>query len=394
MARGYFTERLSLLDAWRWLDACPDLIGSERVSLEEAFGRALAAPLKFPADRPDRDVALLDGYALQAESTLGASTYNPLFLTLIAKGVTVGAGSACVCNAGEAVPPGADTVLPPEAGEAVGAVLEVSDPVARGTGLARKGQAARRDDLAIAAGDRLSAPQIALAASLGITHLTVRSRPDVAIVLAGAKPPATEALGTALASLVRRDGGLARVLPSDGDLVRILTGVGAADLVLLVGRSGWGEDDHAAQAVTAAGGRIDHHGLALTPGGSAGLGRLTEAPLLLLPGDPLSALVSYELLAGRLLRRLAGRAADWPGPVRRCTLSRKIASPIGVSEWVPVLCRGSNAEPLALGPADGLVGYARADGFLVVPDGLEGYAPGEWVHVVTMSNDTTGQDRP
>jgi len=392
--RGRFTERLSLADAWAWLDACPDLSGSEPALLDQIFGRVLAVPLVFPEDRPDRDVALVDGYAVQAESTLGASAYNPLLLTIVPKGMELAVGSASVCHAGETLPRGADAVLPLEAGEVAGTALAVCDAAARWTGIGRKGQAARRDDVAIAAGRRLGGPQIALAASLGRTHLSVRRRPDVAVVLAGAKPPANEALGMALSALVARDGGQVRLLSGDGGVMRGLADATAADLVLLVGRSGWGEDDDAVTAIAATGGRIDHHGFALTPGGSAGLGWLGGAPLLLLPGDPLSALVSYELLAGRLLRRLAGRASDWPCGVRQLTLSRKIASPIGVSEWVPVVYRGLSAEPLALAPADGLAGYAKADGFLIVSARLEGYAPGALVDVVVTSGDTATQDGP
>jgi len=388
-----FAERLPLADAWMWLDACPDAAGPEPVPLNQAFGRVLAAPVIFPEDRPDCDLALMDGYAVHAESTLGADSYNPLFLALVPKGSRVTAGSACLCWAGEAPPPGADAVAPLDVGQATGAVVELCAAIPRGAGLARRGDAARCGDIAIPAGLRLAAARIALAASLGATQLTVRRRPDVALVLVGAKPPTIEALGVALCGLVERDGGVARCAARCGDMTQTLAGIAAADIVVVVGRSGWGEDDDAARAIAAARGRLDHHGLAIAPGGSAGLGWLGSAPLLLLPGDPLSALATYELLAGRLLRRLAGRASPWPYPLRRFTLSRKIASPIGVSEWTPVVCRGSSAEPLALSPADGLAGYARADGFLVVPAGLEGYAPGEGVEIVVASEPAATQER-
>jgi len=391
MTQGRFTERLPLADAWMWLDACPDTMGSEAAPLHRAFGRVLRAPLTFPADRPERDLALIDGHAVRAESTLGASTYNPLFLTIVPKGTALTAGCASVCHAGETLPPGADAVLPVEIGEAVGTSLEVCDAVALGYGIGRRGQAARRDGVAIEAGRRLGAPQIALAASLGVTWLTTRQRPVVTLVLVGPKPPATEALRLAISSLVARDGGVAQCGPPHPDVARTLSCAEPTDLFLVVGRSGWGEDDDAVHAIATAGGRIDHHGLALTPGGSAGLGWLGAAPLLLLPGDPLSALVTYELLAGRLVRRLAGRAADFPCPVQRFVLTRKIASPVGVSEFVPVVCEGSSVEPLALAPADGLASYARAGGFLVVPAGLEGYPPGAMVEIVTMSNDISRQ---
>jgi len=386
MAEGRFTERPSLVDAWAWLDACPNVTGSELVPLDQAFGRVLSVPVTFPADRPGRDIALADGYAVQADSTLGASSYNPLPLAIVPKGDPVAAGCASICCAGETLPPGADAVLPLEVAEVVSTILEVCDAVARGGGVGRKGEAARRDDVAIAAGRRLGAPQIALAASLGLTHLPVRLCPVVALVVAGPKPPAFEATGLALVALARRDGGMARLVHCEGDIARTLSCIAAADLVLLVGHSGWGEDDDAVQAITTAGGRVDHHGIALIPGGSAALSWLGGVPLLLLPGDPLSALVTYEVLAGRLLRRLAGRASDWPRAVRPFTLSRKIVSPIGVSEWVPVVCRGPCAEPLGVPPADGLACYARADGFLVVPAGFEGFAPGTRVDVIMSDN--------
>ena len=152
-----FAERLSLADAWAWLDAYRDAPASEPLPLPEALGRVLSAPLAFPEDRPDRELALIDGYALQAEFTLGADSYNPLSLTLVPKGAPVTAGSAIVCCAGEAVPPGADAVAPLDVGQATGAVVDFCAVVARGAGLAHKGDAARRGDIAIAAGRRLVA---------------------------------------------------------------------------------------------------------------------------------------------------------------------------------------------------------------------------------------------
>ena len=255
------------------------------------------------------------------------------------------------------MPSGADAVLPLEAGEAVGSILEICAPVARGQNVGIMGQAAKAGDVAIAQGRRLGAPEIALAALLGVQRLDVLRRPDVALVVVGPKPPAFEAIATALSCLITRDGGVARVISAgNGGLAESIRSSAGADIVLVAGRSGWGDDDEAASAIVAAGGRLDHHGLALTPGGSAGFGGLGDAPLLLLSGDPLAALVTYDLLAGRLVRHLAGRANELPYPIRRFKLLRKITSPIGMSEWVAVRCHGSNVEPLPLPQADGLAG--------------------------------------
>lgn len=355
------SERLPLADAWAWLDARRSPAVPEAAPLAEAAGRVLAADLLHPADRPDRDIALSDGYAVAAEATVGAGPYSPLVLP------------ARPCRAGEALPDLADAVLGREAGEPLGGMLEVSAPVARGAGVARCGEAARRGDVALPAGTLLGPAHLALAASLGATHLTVWRRPAVALLVAGPKPPCHEALAAALAALVARDGGLPGAHPAD------------ADLVLMAGRSGWGTDDDAAPTLAAAGGALDHHGIAIAPGGSAGLGRLGAAPLVLLPGDPAAALVAYELLAGRLLRRLAHRPADWPALLRRVRLSRRVASPIGTTDFVPLVLSGELAAPLALPPADGLAGLVRADGFLVVPAGREGYAAGDEVAAVVTA---------
>src|SRR5271157_778940 len=99
-AWGRFRERLSLIDAWAWIDACRNATDSELAPLNHAVGRVLSAPLIFPADRPDRDIALVDGYAVQAESTLGASSYTPLLLTIVANGGAVTAECASICCAG------------------------------------------------------------------------------------------------------------------------------------------------------------------------------------------------------------------------------------------------------------------------------------------------------
>jgi molybdopterin molybdotransferase len=395
MAKSGFTERMSLDEAWAWLDARPQLTDVETIPLDRAFGRVLAVSLTFSEDRPDRDRIVADGYAVRSESTMGASGYNPLFLTVVPKSGPLAKEAASLCHAGDPVPSNANAVLPLDAGEVVGSILEICAPVARGQDIGRKGLAAKQGDVAIPRGRRLGGPEIALAALLGTQALPLLRRPEIAVVLAGPKPPAVDALATALSALIARDGGVARVLlAGDAGMVESLRASLGADLLLVVGRSGWGDDDEAARAIEDAGGRLDHHGLALRPGGTVGCGGLGAASLLLLPGDPLAALVTYDLLAGRLIRRLAGHAVELPYSVRRFPLLRKIASPIGVSEWVPVRRIASGIEPLALSQADGLAGVGQIYGFLVVPAGLEGYAPGESIEIYVTAEGSTPEERP
>lgn len=378
LAGGGFSERLSLEVAWAWLDARPAPLAAEDAPLAESAGRVLAEAIYFSGDRPPIALALIDGYAVQAESALGASAYNPLPLTLSSEGAAVAPGAASPVRAGTAAPEGADTVLPLSFGEVLGGMLHVCEAAPRGAGLARRGEAAAAGDLALPAGQFLGSAQLALAASIGLTHLKLVRRPSVALWIAGAKPPARESLAPALSALIARDGGTAQLVASDD------APPPGADVLLMAGRSGWGADDDALTRLRSWGGEIAHHGLALTPGGSAGLGVLGEAPVLLLPGDPYAALATYEALAGRLIRRFAGRPAAFAGPTRRLKLARKIASPVGVAEFALVACEAEVAWPMTPSPSDGLATLARADGFVLISAGQEGFGEGAEVEVVML----------
>jgi molybdopterin molybdotransferase len=378
MARRNFNERITLDAALAWIDAAPARGTVEDVALPAALGRVLAEPVTLGVDRPPLDLAFIDGYALQAEATLGATAYNPLSLPLAPSSEAVSAPFAVACCAGAPLPPGADAVLPLDAVEASAGLVEVGEPAPRGAGVARRGEMARRGEITLPAGRWLGPMQIALAASAGAKIVKVARRPVVEFRLAGAKPPGVDALAIALSALVARDGGIAHC--GDGGALG-----GDGEALVMVGRSGWGDDDNSIPRLLTEGGKLDHHGVAFAPGGSIGFGWLGSRPVILIPGDPYAALATYEVFIGRLVRRLAGRPASFARSVRRCRLVGKIASPVGVAEFAPVTIDGDSATLVAIAPSDGLVGLARADGFVLVPTGLEGFAEGAEVEVVELN---------
>ena len=378
MARRNFIERITLEAALAWIDAAPARGAVEEVALTAALGRVLAEPVTFGVDRPPFDLAFIDGYALQADATLGATAYNPLSLPLVPSGEAAATHFAAACCAGAPLPPGADAVLPTDAVEASAGMVEVSEPAPRGAGVARRGGTARRGEITLPAGRWLGPMQIALAASAGAKVVKLATRPVVELWLAGAKLPGVEALATAISALVARDGGIAHC--SVGGALN-----GGGDALVMVGRSGWGDDDNSIPQLLAQGGKLDHHGVAFAPSGSIGFGWLGPRPVVLIPGDPYAALAAYEVFVGRLVRRLAGRPASFARSVRRCRLVGKIASPVGVAEFAPVTIDGDSATLVAIAPSDGLVGLARADAFALVPAGLEGFAEGAEIDVVELN---------
>ena len=405
-----FSDRAPLSAAWAWLDAWPAASSTEMVLLAEATARVLAEPIVTRGDSPDRPRAAENGYAVRAADCDGANSYNPLVLPLLDPGADeLPAGSACPIASGWPLPSGADAVLPLEAAQPAGArSLEVLAPVAPGSGIERWRNALRAGTPVLEPGHRMRPVDVGYLAAMGVDRVAVVRRPRVALVVPGAKY-GPDALTPMLRALLARDEALVEVIPVDGAgelaLTAALTGIENCELVLAAGRAGTGLDDTAALALRAAGGTLALHGLALRPGGASGLATIQRSgrchpaavppkpliPILLLPGEPLACLVAYDMLAARLVRRLAGAHLDLPYPVAEFALARKIVSGIGMVEVVPV--RLANGWAMPVGADGGLAGAVQADGFVVVPEPSEGYpAAGRViVHLYETTRDGTSQ---
>ena len=240
--------------------------------------------------------------------------------------------------------------------------------------------------------------EIGLLAAAQVKHLPVIRRPQVRVLLAGRdlgqpdtppadRPPASRMIGEVdglLCALIERDGGVVaelRRIERDRESLCAALALPGADIVLLAGGTGAGADDFAAEALAKAG-ELAIHGVALHPGESAGMGRLgTGAPVVLLPGAPVDCLWTYELFAGRAVRRLAGRNPALPFRSREMRLERKIVSSIGMTEIFPMQCGEGQARPIASFAEAGLMAAVRADGFVILPEGGEGLAAGTAVTV-------------
>ena len=338
-------QMLALDDARAWLAArCPRL-PSEPVAVLDAGRRVLAADLRA-SGLPAYAVAAIDGQAVRAAETEGASEYSPL---------PVG-GSAVV--AGTAMPSGTDAVLPYSALDAGPAALA---PVARGYGVLRAGHDAR-EGWTMEAGTRLTPLHLALLARLGRQSVDVVRQPRVDIGAAAAKNGA-DALTPLLHGLVA---------VQSGHVVE-----GGANIRVLAGRSGGGPDDDGVRAFSS----VFAHGIAVRPGETAALGMIGQTPGVLLPGDPLACATAFALLVAPVLRQMGGLAEPGRVPAR---LGRKIASSLGRCDAVRVRVVEGVATPI--GPAEGgslSLGLA-ADGLVLAPEGSEGYAAGAIVEVVPL----------
>lgn len=334
--------------------------------LDTAIGAICAADARAGADRPVRPTALRDGWAVASAAVFGASPYAPVRL----------ARAAIRVEAGDALPPGADTVLAPEAVEAGEVVADA--PAGEGT-RAAGAELAAGDPLAVA-GTRLTALQALALGADGWREIAVR-RPRIRLVATGPGGEARAVCGL-LAALIGRAGarvaGLVAAEDSPEAIADTLVQEGA-DAVFVVGGTGFGRSDHSG-AVLARAGRVVAHGIALRPCETAGFGIVADRPVLLLPGRPEAALAAFLGLGRPLLAALAG--ADVPaGDAKR--LRRKVASTIGLGEIVFVRRVADGVEPL--GGADlPLRRLVLADGAILAPPEREGYPEGAWVEVMPL----------
>jgi putative molybdopterin biosynthesis protein len=402
-----------------WLDALERRrLEPVEMPLDRALGRVTAAPVWALRSSPAYDAAAMDGIAVRAADTLGATETAPRSLPHFA-----------VVDTGDALPEGFDAVVMREQLHWEGGVPEVRGAAAPWQHVRTIGEDVSATELLLPEGHRLRPVDLAAAAGAGHMRLAVRRAPRVVVIPTGdevrplgVEPAPGELVDTNSLMLVaqaREAGCEATAVPivrDDPAAIRAAVEDAAtrADLVVVVAGSSAGRDDHTAAVVEAAG-RLLVHGVAVKPGHPVVLGTIPAAaaaagpapaagaaapaagadaddaaprgagavPVLGAPGYPVSAALTFEIFALPLLAALEG-TAHAARPRARARLARRLASSLGTDDWVRVrlgrVGGGLVATPLPRG-AGVLTSLVRADGLLVVPAALEGHDAGEEVDV-------------
>jgi molybdopterin molybdotransferase len=401
--RGFRT-RSTVADALQWVDdESSRLQQSESVALDNAADRIVASDVTSPLHVPRFERAAMDGYAVVAEDTIGASPSCPVTLRVIedslpgaAAGCSVTSGSAIRIMTGGPVPAGATAVLPVESvrpSDMGDSLIDIVEAVPEGRHIAGIGEDVTQGRVICPSGTRLLPQHLGLLASVGLPAVEVVRRPRVRVIATGREIVAAgEPLGDtqiydantpALTALVQRDGGeleaTCRVSDDRAAIDERLVQPDA-DVILVSGGSSVGAEDFA-PVVLAERGELPIHGVAMRPSSPAGMGKIGDALVFLLPGNPVSCLCAYDFFAGRAIRRLGGRTAAWPYPAAERPLVRRIVSMVGRTDYCRVRLTEAGIEPIAISGASILSSITRADGFVVVPAALEGYAAGTMVTV-------------
>jgi molybdopterin molybdotransferase len=356
-------ERLTpLADVLTHVDELVTPIAPISVSLGEARGRVLATDIAT-GPHPLRPLALRDGYAVGWEETSDAGSYAPAPLSLAVR-VEVGAP----------LPEGADAVTALDAVDDSAAQPQALASVTPGEGVLPRAQDADGAEPLLRAGTGLGNIEIAVLAALGTTHVSVRA-PAVKII-----NTRQDLVSQAIASmLITTIAPFAQVQLFEGLDETVLRSP-HADLIIVVGGSGTGERDRSV-SVLARAGRVVVHGVGLSPGETTALGLIGTAPLLIVPGRLDAALADWHVIGAHILRRLTARSGV--PQFQDAKLARKIASTVGLVEFVPVCADGDAVTPLASGylPWRALL---QATGYVLVPASSEGFAAGAIVRVTPL----------
>ena len=400
-----FARRHTVQAALTWLDAQVTRLDAEDVPIRAAGGRVLASAIASAIDIPGFDRATMDGYAVVAQSTEGAMPYNRIPLKVVGDALPgvpflqqLAPGETVRIMTGAPMPEGSDAVLPAEFVEVSSGALDqpcgvlALSTVSPGKNVGRRGEDIVAGTTVLEAGRLLRPQDLGVMSSIGLGTARCIRRPRVRLVItgnellpSGSAPHGfhiTDANGPMLAALAERDGAIIDfpgLVRDEADAV--LAGLQAdADIVIVSGGSSVGIEDLAPMLV-ARHGELVVHGIAMRPSSPTGFGRIGNRLIFLLPGNPVSALCAYDFFAGRAIRGLGGRPAQWPYRAMRATLARKISSPIGRVDYARVRLEDGHVEPLSVGGASVLSSTTRADGFVIVGDDSEGFPAGAEVEV-------------
>jgi molybdopterin molybdotransferase len=350
----------------------------------------------------------MDGFSLRAADTFGASEGLPAYFNLAGEvpmgqppRVALTVGQAAICHTGGMLAANADAVVMVENTQAVEAdTIEVVRPVAPGENVIQVGEDVREGELLLPAGHLLRPQDLGGLTALGITGLTVAKRPRVAILSMGDEVVAPEdspAPGQirdinsyTIAAMVLQSGGIPVCLGiARDDFTEQLTaarrGLDQADLLVLSAGSSVSVRDLTAEIIDQLGSPgVLVHGLSLRPGKPAVVGLVDGKPAFGLPGNPVSAMIVFDLLVRPVVYRLSG-CTKLPEPtMTSAALSQDIASAPGREDYVPVRLTTENGERTAqpvFGKSNLIYTLIRADGLVQVPLDRAGLYAGEQVAV-------------
>ena len=391
-----FRERMPVGQAKdKFLASIAPITRTEEISIRDCPGRVLATHTIAPRNVPHFRRSAMDGYAMRAADALGASPLNPVMLQL---SDVVEEGTCARVGTGQHMPEGADAVMMIEDTVSMGDMIEIRAQLHPGKNVGDIGEDIRRNEILFNKGHLLRACDVGVLASLGIREVKVYCKPVVAIIPVGDDlvplaytelPPAGKSLESnslMIGLYVEQWGGVPRyhnIVPEDtAQIEQAIKENLDADLLIISGGTSVGEKDFVPGVVSSMG-ELLVHGVGLSPGKHTALGLINDKPVVCMPGYSAAGLVALFVFGRPALRKVAN-APDVPDVKIKAHLSSKITSREGYLSYARVILDGSIAHPLMTAGAGILSSIARSQGFVIIPEHVEGYEKASEVDVVLI----------
>jgi len=375
------------------------------VPLQEALNRVLAQEMIAPEDLPRFDKSAVDGYAVKSGDLTGATQFKPAKLELT-ENQKIGPMIAKQIWTGNPIPKGADAVIMLENTRIYEGILEVWSQLAPGDNVSKKGEDVKTGEVIAKTGTRINPYHIGLAAALGTLRVKVAEKPRIAILPTGNElvelgsqrndNQIYDSNKTMIAAMCQELGAQTVDFEIARDNLqelseKIESALKTNDALITTGGTSVGGLDLLPDAVNKSGKPgVIVHGVALRPAMPTALAVLDEKPVLILSGNPVAAVIGFEVFGRPLICRMLGMPQEEPRPIVSAKLSRRVASALGRKTYVRVRVTMKNgeltAEPVSAKGSGSISTMTKSNGYLIVPENREGVSEGERVVIRMFSS--------
>jgi molybdopterin molybdotransferase len=381
------------------------------IPLHSALTRVLAEDTIAEQDVPRFDRSAVDGYAVKAKDTIGASQFKPKNFQINAEDKILGKQAKQLWT-GNPLPKSADAVLMLENTRKINGEIEVWTSLTPGENVSRKGEDIAKNETVIKAGTRLKPPLLGLLAALGIAEVKVFDMPKIAILATGnelvnigdepQKDQIFEVNRMIISALCRELGiepldlGIAK--DKIGEIAKKLKrGLEKADAVITTGGTSVGASDLVPEAVNKTGKPgVIVHGIAMRPAMPTALAIVNGKPIIILSGNPVAAMIGFEVFARPLIFRMQGLKQEEYRPVAKAKMTSRVSTVLGRKTFVRVRVFQQReeffAEPISARGSGIISTMTKANGYVIVPENREGLEEKESVLVHLFDNITVDGD--